>query len=265
MKRLILIIILSLISVVAYSNNDTNIPVRQILVESQIVIANSSFSKELGVRFNHSGNESLGGEDLGYGNEIILEGESNDGIQFLAVGKIGSYLLQLELPAMQEEGRGEIYLVSIVITGNQQETVITAGLKIPYYQTTSLDTVTKIQFKQTVLEFKVTPQINSDERINMTLAIKKGVLDKKKGEGETNIDKQEVKTNILVDSGVTVVLGGFYEHQQNNRFRRIPFLSGLSLIGNLFRHKTFKNEKSELLIFVTPKILKNRGHASIYP
>ena len=260
-------------------------PVRQVLIESRIVIANSSFGKELGVKFGYSGNE-----DLGHGNGIVLGGKLGGDTRFssgtgftsdnskvgegdgenllvslpvsaptaalgLAVGKIGSYLLQLELSAMQSEGNGEIVSSPRVITGNQQEAVITQGTEIPYYQTAGLGAVAQVQFKKAVLELKVTPQITPDDRISMTLEIKKDSPGAEMG-GEISIDKREVKTNVLVDNGETIVLGGVYERNERNSMRRVPFFADLPLIGALFRHKSRSTSKSELLIFVTPKILK---------
>lgn len=259
-------------------------PVRQVLIESRIVIANSSFGKELGVKFGYSANE-----DLGHGNGIVLGGKlggdttfsngtgftsentsgEGEGENFLislptsaptaalglAIGKIGSYLLQLELSAMQSEGNGEVISSPRVITGNQQEAVITSGTEIPYYQSAGIGAVAKIQFKQAVLELKVTPQITPDDRVSMTLAIKKDSPGAELG-GDISIEKREVKTNVLVDNGETVVLGGVYERSERSSLERIPFFSDLPLIGALFRHKSRSSSKSELLIFVTPKILK---------
>ncbi|MFK5970371.1 MAG: type IV pilus secretin PilQ [Candidatus Marithrix sp.] len=259
-------------------------PVRQVLIESRIVVANSSFGKELGVKFGYSGNE-----DLGHGNGIVLGGKLGGDTKFssgtgftsenttnegdgenllislpvsaptaalgLAVGKIGSYLLQLELSAMQSEGNGEIVSSPRVITGNQQEAVITQGTEIPYYQSAGIGAVAQVQFKQAVLELKVTPQITPDDRISMTLEIKKDSPGAEMG-GEISIEKREIKTNVLVDNGETIVLGGVYERNERNSMRRVPFFADLPLIGALFRHKSRNTSKSELLIFVTPKILK---------
>ncbi|MCK5876733.1 MAG: type IV pilus secretin PilQ [Candidatus Marithrix sp.] len=261
-------------------------PVRQVLIESRIVIANSSFGKELGVKFGYSANE-----DLGHGNGIVVGGKLGGDTTFssgtgftsdnstptgegggenflvslpvaaptaalgLAVGKIGSYLLQLELAAMQSEGNGEVISSPRVITGNQQEAVITQGTEIPFFPPAGVGAAAKVEWKQAVLELKVTPQITPDDRINMTLAIKKDAPGQEIG-GEISIDKREVKTNVLVDNGETVVLGGVYEHSERNSMKRVPFLSDLPLIGALFRHKSRSTSKTELLIFVTPKILK---------
>ena len=260
-------------------------PVRQVLIESRIVIAKNTFSKSLGVKFGYSANE-----DLGHGNGVVLGGNTpNTGVTpspvfngntgfgssgaenfivslpaqsivtpasvGLAIGKIGSYLLQLELSAMQSEGIGEVVSNPRVITGNQQEATIVQGTEIPYTQSAGVGAVAQVQFKPATLELKVTPQITPDDRINLDLAVKKDT----EGVRINNIpsvDTRSVKTQVLVDNGETIVLGGVYEKNANNTFNRIPFFSDLPLVGNLFKDRSNSEEQSELLIFVTPKILK---------
>jgi type IV pilus assembly protein PilQ len=256
-------------------------PVRQVLIESRIVIARNDFSKSLGVKFGYSANE-----DLGHGNGIVFGGKaagdttfsggtgfnSGGGENFivslpavlegtvpasvgLAIGKIGSYLLQLELSAMQSEGMGEIVSNPRVITGNQQEATIVQGTEIPYTQPAGVGAVAQVQFKPATLELKVTPQITPDDRINLDLAVKKDSEGKRFDSG-VGIDTRSVKTNVLVDNGETLVLGGVYEKNANNSLTRVPFFSDLPLVGNLFKSRSNREEQSELLIFVTPKILK---------
>jgi len=262
-------------------------PVRQVLIESRLVIANKNFSKGLGVKFGYSANE-----DLGYGNGVVMGGKIGGDTQFsagtgfssenttvagdgenfivslpavvegaspaavgLAIGKIGSYLLQLELSAMQTEGIGEIISNPRVITGNQQEAIITQGTEIPYTQSAGVGAVAQVQFKPAVLELKVIPQITPDDRINMELSVKKD-SEGQRLNGNVSIDKREVKTKVLVKNGETVVLGGVYERTKSNTIDRVPFFSELPLIGNLFKRRSSRDDKSELLIFVTPKIIK---------
>ena len=267
--------------------NSLDTPIRQVLIESRLVIANSNFSKGLGVKFGYSANE-----DLGQGNGVVFGGKVGGDTLFsggtgftsdntltpegqgenfivslpaivegtpaslgLAIGKIGSYLLQLELSAMQSEGSGEIISSPRIITGNQQEAIITQGSEIPYVESAGVGAVAQVQFKQAVLELKVTPQITPDDRINMELSIKKDSVGARIN-GNISIDKREVKTNVLVDNGDTVVLGGVYERSSSNNITRVPFLSDLPLIGNLFKRRSSQDDKSELLIFVTPRIIK---------
>jgi type IV pilus assembly protein PilQ len=257
-------------------------PVRQVLIESRIVIANSDFSRDLGVKFGYSANE-----DLGHGNGVVLGGKTpgdtifSGGTGFntssgenyivslpalgssgtpasvgLAIGKIGSYLLQLELSAMQNENKGEVVSNPRVITGNQQEAVITQGTEIGFVpQVAGIGATPQAQFKQATLELKVTPQITPDDRINLDLTVKK---DSQLGSllGIPSIATRSVKTNVLVDNGETLILGGVYEKNASNTLTRVPFLSDLPLVGNLFKSRSDQEKQSELLIFITPKILK---------
>jgi type IV pilus assembly protein PilQ len=259
-------------------------PVRQVLIESRIVIASSSFNKDLGVKFGYSANEDLGnnngivvgGNTIGTGTSnpvfkgntgfgtsgaenfiVSLPASQSSGLPAsvgLAIGKIGSYLLQLELSAMQAEGNGEIISSPKVITGNQQEATITQGKEVAYTEQAGVGAVGQVQFKQAVLELKVTPQITPDDRINLTLAIKKDAPDY--STTPPGIDKREVKTNVLVNNGETVVLGGIYEKSSDNSLKRVPFFSDLPLVGNFFKNRSDIKKQSELLIFVTPKILR---------
>ncbi len=256
-------------------------PVRQVLIESRIVIATSNFSKALGVKFGYGGNEGLGtGKGLIIGGR--LEGEtdfgelsqgfvaqgggeqqylvnlpaviSNRAAIGLAVGKMGSYLLELELSAMQTEGSGEVLSNPRIITGNQQEATITQGTEIAYTEPGGVGVPGNVQFKPAVLELKVTPQITPDDRIILDLNVKKD--SPTEVSGTLSIEKREIKTNVLVDNGETVVLGGVYEESSRKTLERVPFFSDLPLVGNLFKRRSSASEKSELLIFVTPRIIK---------
>ncbi len=265
-------------------------PVRQVLIESRIVIATDDFSKSLGVKFGYSGNQDLGngygavmggkvtgdtrfsegtaftGDNTQMANEI-REGTENFILSLpatadampaavgLAIGKIGSYLLQLELSALQTEGRGEIVSSPRVITGNQQEATITQGTQLGYTESAGVGATGQIQFKDAVLELKVTPQITPDDRIIMDLEVKKDAVGQIIGT-IPSIDTRRVKTKVLVDNGETIVLGGVYEQSSVNTVHRVPFFSDLPLVGELFKYRANSDKKSELLIFVTPKILK---------
>jgi type IV pilus assembly protein PilQ len=163
-------------------------------------------------------------------------------------------LVDLELSALQIEGRGEVVSNPRVVTANQQEAVIKQGSQIPYQEASSSG-ATSVSFKDAVLALKVTPQITPDERVILDLAINKDSV----GDifnGVPSIDTKEVQTQVLIDNGATVVLGGVYEQAKNEGVTKVPFLGDLPFIGALFRSKTLKDEKNELLIFVTPKILK---------
>jgi len=173
----------------------------------------------------------------------------------LAIGKIGSYLLQLELSAMQSEGNGEILSSPRLITGNQQEAFIIQGTQFGVLTAGGVGIPGTIEWKDATIELKVTPQITPDDRVNLELSVKKDAPGVEIN-GLTSIDKRELKTNVLVNNGETIVLGGVYERTTSKAFNRVPFFSDLPLLGHLFKNRSNSDQKSELLIFVTPKILK---------
>lgn len=250
-----------------------DVPVRQVLIESRVVIATDDFSRDLGVRFgvaktttfndNHQvwvGGGGISGTtpSTSTGDLIVDLPVSEAGAtQFgLAVGRIGNHILQLELSALQAEGRGEIISSPRVITANQKEAVIQQGVEIPYQKATSSG-ATSVSFKEAVLELRVTPQITPDDRVIMDLTVKKDNPDFANAVlGVPPVNTREVSTQVLVDNGETVVLGGVYERTKEFATTRTPFFSDLPLLGVLFRNKSLTDDKTELLIFVTPKIVK---------
>lgn len=174
------------------------------------------------------------------------------------------YLLDLELSAAQTEGRGEVVSSPRVVTANQKEAVIKQGQEIGYvtFQNSGggagQGTAT-VQFKEAVLELKVTPTITADDRVVLNLAVKKdaiaGFIDYPGGGQVPQLDKREINTSVLVDNGQTVVLGGVYEVEKRDDLTKVPFLGDLPVLGNLFKRNGRTDTKAELLIFVTPRIL----------
>lgn len=177
------------------------------------------------------------------------------------------YLVDLELSALQSEGRGELVSSPRVITANQREASIKQGDEIGYITTTGTGTAAQIttEFKEIVLELLVTPTITQDDRVYLTLKVKKDEL-----AGFTSspvgdiplISKREINTAVLVDNGQTVVIGGVYEFNSREDLRKVPFLGDVPILGNLFRTKRNGTEKAELLIFVTPKVLAVSGRSA---
>jgi type IV pilus assembly protein PilQ len=173
------------------------------------------------------------------------------------------YLLDLELSAAQTEARGEVISSPRVITANQQEAVIKQGQEIGYvtFQQGGAGGggQATVQFKDAVLELKVTPTITNDERVVLALNVKKdniaALVPNPGGGFVPQIDKREINTTVLVDDGQTVVLGGVYEVETRDDIKKVPFLGDIPGVGALFRNKKNSNEKAELLIFVTPRIL----------
>src|SRR5699024_2606411 len=156
--------------------------------------------------------------------------------------------------ALQAEGRGKVISNPRVITSNQQEALIEQGTEIPYQQASSSG-ATSVSFKKAVLSLRVTPQITPDNKIAMDLTVNKdsvGII----FNGIPSIETRAITTRVLVENGQTVVLGGIYEQKKNQTSRRVPFLADLPYIGILFRNRLEVNNKKELLIFVTPRIIK---------
>jgi type IV pilus assembly protein PilQ len=178
----------------------------------------------------------------------------------LAVAILGDdYLVDLELSALQSEGAGEVISSPRVITANQKEANIKAGVEIPYQESSSSGATTT-QFKEAVLSLTVTPQITPDDRIILDLFVTKDSVGEQvtteRGGSVPSIDTRSVETQVLVDNGQTVVLGGIYETEQRELFTKVPYLGDIPGLGRLFRSTRVSTDKTELLIFVTPKILK---------
>ncbi len=172
------------------------------------------------------------------------------------------YLLDIELSALQQEQRGEVVSNPRVVTSNQREAVITQGREIGYITVTGGQNanVPTVQFKDAVLELKVTPTITNDGRVFLAMAMKKDEIADYTtiaGLGSVpNLAKRSINTAVLVEDGQTVVIGGVYEFNDRSDVTKVPFLGDLPILGNLFRKKGRSKQKAELLIFVTPKVLK---------
>jgi len=253
------------------------------------VIANNDFSRDLGVRFGNSYAQRAGGSTVvgttgtaagadtlvnaggstlaGAGGstpasipsqpsrfnvDLPVVNSSAANVAFAVLSK--NYLLDLELSALQAEGRGEVISSPRVITANQRQALIEQGVEIPYQQATSSG-ATSVSFKKATLSLKVTPQITPDDRIVMDLNVTKDTV----GQvflGVPSINTRKITTQVLVDNGQTVVLGGIFEHTNTNQVNSVPFFGKLPVLGYLFRSNSKVNNKDELLVFVTPKILK---------
>ncbi len=258
-----------------------DIPIRQVMIESRIVNADESFTRDLGVQFGYSKHSNqaaqAGGElfaagggtvpgNRDFGSPTAFNRGADDllvnlpvagatsGIG-LAVGKIGSYLLQLELSALLAEGHGEDIASPKVITSNQTEAVIESGVEIPFQEASSSG-ATSVSFKKAVLSLKVTPQITPDNRVLLDLNVTQNTRGSPDVLGVPPINTKNVSTQVLVDDGETVVLGGVYNHVDRKSSDRVPFFGDLPVLGFLFKKNRVENSRSELLIFVTPKIIK---------
>jgi type IV pilus assembly protein PilQ len=174
------------------------------------------------------------------------------------------YLLDLELSAAQTEGRGEVVSTPRVITASQKEADIKQGQEVGYVTFQSGGTgapQATVNFKEAVLELKVTPTITADDRVYLDLNVKKDAIasfiDNPGGGQVPQLDKREINTSVLVDNGQTVVLGGVYEVNKTDSVQKVPYLGDVPILGNLFKFSSRNNTKAELLIFVTPRILND--------
>ena len=276
-----------------------DIPVRQVLIESRIVSVNDDFTRELGARLGLTAVEDSGAGGLfaitgtATGTDEIVSSaltnindtgqpfpvEVGPGVnrynvnlpvqnpagQFALAILESDYIVDLELSALQAEGRGEIVSSPRVVTANQKEAVIKQGVEIPF-QEAAASGATAVAFKEAVLSLTVTPQITPDGNISMDLRVSQDTIGQVftvvGGGAIPSIDTREVETQVLVNDGQTVVLGGIYETERRDTISKIPLLGDIPGIGHLFKNTQVINNKSELLIFVTPKILEEGSFIS---
>ncbi len=258
-----------------------DVPVRQVMIESRIVIATNEFAKELGVRFGVAKQAEVGSGKVfavggrgtqGNGNAQVDEegniGVLNDALVELATssnpyGALGmtlargaDYVLNLELSALQDQGRGELVSNPRVMTSDRCQATIKQGFEVPY-QSSSANLGTNIQFKEALLQLDVVPQITPSGSVIMALRISKDSPEFTAGTSVPSINTREIETNVHVMDGETIVLGGVFEGEQNNTTNKVPFFADLPGIGFLFKRTFNQDDKRELLIFVTPKIIKD--------
>ncbi|MDX1459702.1 MAG: type IV pilus secretin PilQ [Xanthomonadales bacterium] len=264
-------------------------PVRQVQIESRIVVASSDFSHELGVRFGVTaasvGNNVLAISGDGLGADLVnpvtdprddglldipgipqrynvnLPASSSNagtlGVSFLT----GDWLLDLELSALEAEGEGEVISTPRIVTANQSEAFIQQGVEIPYEEATSSG-ASSVTFKEAVLELRATPLITPDNRIQLELEVKQDtvgeIFQTARGGSVPSIDTRELQTSVLVNNGETIVLGGIFQDERNRTEDKVPYLSSIPGLGNLFKRRSNSTQKRELLIFVTPTIVEDR-------
>ncbi len=258
-----------------------DVQVRQVMIESRIVIASNSFAKELGVRFGVAGqtvNVNNGSGPVGSVNNLggttgTINGTAivNDALVDLAAsnpyGALGmtlargaDYVLNLELSALQDQGLGEIISNPRVMTTDRCQASIKQGFEVPYSSGASVGTPANIDFKQALLELDVLPQITPSGSVSMTLNITKDEPDPILSvNGQPALTKRQVQTTVQVMDGETVVLGGVFEGNQQKTTNSVPFLADIPGIGFLFKKNISTDTKKELLIFITPKIIKDNA------
>jgi type IV pilus assembly protein PilQ len=267
-----------------------DIPVRQVLIEARIVEATDSFGKSLGVRLggrpitvNNNSNVQFGNTyaapittAIGPGNSSSGGGltgigtNAGDFLNLPAVGQNGfpaatfaislfssnlTRLLNLEISAAESDGRGKIVSSPRIVTADQVKALIEQGTELPYQQATSSG-ATSISFRKANLKLEVTPQITPEGNIILNVDVTKDSVGRITANGFA-IDTKHIQTQVLVENGGTVVLGGIYTQDDREDETKVPFLGDLPVLGNLFKTKTRTASKNELLVFITPKMLTN--------
>lgn len=271
-----------------------DVPVKQVMIEARIVRATNNFSKELGVKWGvqsdgiaTNNNVLIGGSETTLfnlrnptqktlGNQKYVSytidrpdnlnvdlGVTSTGASRLALGliKMSDVMLDLELSALQADGKGEIIATPKVLTTDKQKARVSAGTQIPYQMATSSG-ATAVQFINAELSLEVTPNITPDGRIGMDLAINSDTAGEVQATGVRAINTNRVATNVLIDDGQTVVLGGIFQNETGNSVTKVPFLGDLPYVGRLFKKDVQLNNKQELLIFVTPRLVNSTTAAN---
>ncbi len=269
-----------------------DVAVRQVLIEARIVEARDTFGRSLGVRLGATDLRANRGGDGGYGiggnNRIAFGSSYNDAVASSGAGgttntsgnfvnlpaslsnvsSVGSFALSifnsaanrfltLELSAMEADGKGRIVSSPRIITADQTKALIEQGTEYPY-AVTAPNGATTLAFKKAVLKLEVTPQITPEGNIILDLDVNKD----SRGETTTQgvaIDTKHVKTQILIENGGTVVIGGIFEMEETNQENKIPLLGDVPVVGNLFKNKTKESTKREMLVFITPKVISDNG------
>ena len=253
---------------------------RQVLIEARIVEANKTFARDLGVRlgFGSKGVASLDGARLGFGSSSLTGGGSNNpntftptvaqsGTGFMPVGygSLGLSLfnsratrfLNLELQALETDGRGRVVSRPRVLTANQVEASIEQGTEIPYQEASSSG-ATSVSFKKAVLSLKVKPQITPDGRLQLSIEVNKDrPLYEQTLLGVPPIETKNVKSEVLIENGGTVVIGGIYEEEESTGEDKVPVLGDVPVLGHLFKSQSKVSNRKELLVFITPRIVSD--------
>jgi len=263
--------------------SELDIPVRQVLIEARVVVASSNISDEFGVRWGGLGLGSrgpsfVGGnagqlsdniEEISQGDDIELDFGAGGGSYVVDFGSIDSQatrgtvgllgndgLLELELSAIEAEGKAEVISTPKVLTADAQEAEIMSGRRVPIRIATSSG-ATAVSFVDAVLGLTVTPHITPDNRILMDLNLTQDSIAEFAVSGDPVIDVNQIQTHVLVSNGDTIVLGGVFRTTDSNQVFKTPFFGDLPIIGRLFRNTTSRHEKQELLVFITPKIVED--------
>jgi type IV pilus assembly protein PilQ len=271
-----------------------DVPVRQVLIEARIVEATDTFGKSLGVKLGGGDLRTINGGQAGYsvggGNRLAIGGNydaigattgafpgglTSASSQFISMpaqsvgggtpanfaislfSAASNRFLNLEISALEADGKGRVVSSPRVVTADQTKALIEQGTEIPYEQATSSG-ATSIAFKKAVLSLEVTPQITPEGNIIIDLNVNKdtpGAI----VPGGVAINTKKVQTQVLVENGGTVVIGGIFELTESDATNKVPFLGDIPILGNLFKQNTRTLDKQEMLVFITPKMVSDKG------
>ncbi len=240
-----------------------DIPIRQVMIEARIVTLSSDFKEELGVKWSGKKNDALKNDDRGLslgggqdGDVFTDLGVTGGGSSAIAIGfsTNGGTILNLELSALLSDGGGEVISQPKVITADKKTAVIKSGKEIPYEEKTSSG-ATSVAFKDAVLGLEVTPQITPDGRVIMDIKINNDDTTDQASNNVPIISTNEITTQVLVEDGETVVLGGVFKQTKQQGVTKVPVLGDMPFVGALFRKNTESDTKEELLVFITPRIV----------
>jgi len=261
-----------------------DIPVRQVLIEARIVEANDTFGKSLGVKLGGSVQNLAGGQVGGIHNVVVGGGagpgrsSSTGGIidnQFVNLPAIGqggydpasfavslfnsgaTRYLNLEISALEADGKGKIVSSPRIITADQVKALISQGTKIPFQKSTSSG-ATSVEFVEASLKLEVTPQITPEGNVILDVQVNKDSLGTLTALGR-EINVKQVKTQVLVENGGTVVIGGIFEQSEQSSETKVPFLGDVPVLGNLFKTRSRDTSRTELLVFLTPRVVTERS------
>ena len=270
-----------------------DIPVRQVLIEARVVIANDTFGRSLGVKLGGADLRGLNGGVAGYGgstrvtvggnlNAVAGQTGQNTSVAFAdtqfvnlpAVGQGGydpatialslfgagsNRFLNLEISALEAEGKGKVVSSPRVVTADLQKALIEQGTELPYQVATSSG-ATSLQFRKANLKLEVTPQITPEGSVMLDVDVTKDSVGQSTAAGFA-IDTKHVKTQVLIENGGTVVIGGIFEQNDTDSVSKVPVLGDIPYLGNLFKTRTKSSNKTELLIFLTPKVVTDKTAA----
>ncbi len=237
---------------------ELDVPLRQVAIEARIVEANVDYEKSLGVRWGGP----LYGETAQLGRDLFVDLGVDRATSGVGLGLLrAEVLLDLELSAMEKSGNGEIISQPKVVTGDKETARILKGTEVPY-QETSKSGATSVAFREASLSLEVTPQITPDGKVIMAVRVTKDEPDYVNALNDVPpIRKNEVNARVRVADGETIVIGGVYSTTQNKVIDKVPFFGDLPYVGRLFRRDALQEKKSELLVFLTPRIMSDQAIA----